>query len=130
MIHDPISSSRFSLFLHEILQDKIRSPNGTKPIYFLPLLPLRGLTSPLDECWLETLLVFEFGVVETLELGEPGFTSLPPLDMLFVVPLLSALMLVKLGLSLLEFDTFCWARRSCFLNLALLFWNHTLNWKN
>lgn len=72
------------------------------------------------------LLVFEFGVVDTLECGEPGFTSLLLVRGDFVLPLDSALIfVVGLGLSEVMLEAFCCANRSCLRNFALLFWNHT-----
>jgi hypothetical protein len=79
----------------------------------------------LEDWWLEMLLVFELGVVEMLECGDPGLISLLPFKLL-VLPFVSALMLVggfEFSLELL--DAFCCASRSCFRNFALRFWNHT-----
>lgn len=69
----------------------------------------------------------ELGVVEMPEWGEPGFTSLPTRLDVFDVTLFSALMLDwEPGLSdELLLVAFCWAKRSCFRNFALRFWNHT-----
>lgn len=98
-------------------------------IFNLPECPLEGLISPLFEWRLDILLVFELGVVDMLEWGDPGLTlSLLLLIEFFVELLFSALIfVVGFGLSELMLEDFCCARRSCFLNFALLFWNQT--WK-
>lgn len=70
--------------------------------------------SPLE--WCDDAL--EFGVVDTVEFGDPGFMSF---GVVFPIDLLSDLM----GESAVEFVTFCCARRSCFRNLARRFWNQT-----
>lgn len=87
-------------------------------------LPLIGFISPIE--WCDEAL--ELGVVDTADMGEPGFMSLgvvfpqfPPDDVLpsdFICELVSDDELLV---------TFCWASRSCLRNLALRFWNQT--WK-
>lgn len=76
--------------------------------------PFNGFISPLE--WCEDAL--EFGVVDTVEFGEPGFMS-------FGVKLPSDLLSDLIGESDDELVTFCWAKRSCFRNLARRFWNQT-----
>lgn len=87
--------------------------------FYSPLL-FMGLISPLDD-WCEDILVFELGVVEIPEWGDPGLTSLlPKFDL--ELPLFSALMFgCELGPSLELLEAFCWANRSCLRNFALLF---------
>ena len=82
--------------------------------------PFMGFISPLD--WCDDAL--EFGVVETVDKGEPGLMSL---GVVFPADFCSLLTDVFESCVLLLLDTFCWAIRSCFLNFALRFWNHT--WK-
>lgn len=67
------------------------------------------------------MLVFEFGVVETPEFGEPGLISLLfILD--FVVPFVSDLTLLwVLPPSEELLDAFCCASLSCLRNFARLF---------
>lgn len=83
---------------------------------YLPF-PFIGLISPFDD-WCEEILVFELGVVDIPELGEPGLISLlPKFD--FELPLFSALIFGCVSLDV--FDAFCCAKRSCLRNFALLF---------
>lgn len=86
-------------------------------------LPFSGFMSPF-EWWEEAL---EFGVVDTVEIGEPGFMSfgveLPPPPPLPDFPSLF------IWESDDEFDTFCWAKRSCLRNFARRFWNQTWKYK-
>lgn len=84
-------------------------------------LPFNGLISPFE--WCDEAL--ELGVVETVEIGEPGLISFgvvfpPPLLLLPDFP--SALICESEELLLV---TFCWASRSCLRNFARLFWNQT-----
>lgn len=67
------------------------------------------------EWWDEAL---EFGVVDTVEFGEPGLIS-------FGVVLPTDFPSDLIGESDVVFVTFCCARRSCLRNFARLFWNHT-----
>lgn len=76
--------------------------------------PFNGFKSPLFE-WCDDAV--EFGVVDTVDIGEPGrisFGVVLPADLLSVLINESELL-----------DTFCWASRSCFRNLARRFWNQT-----
>lgn len=78
-----------------------------------------GLMSPFDD-WCDDVLVFEFGVVDTPDWGEPGLTSLDELMLVFEFD--SDLMVAcELCESVVLFDAFCWASLSCFLNFALRF---------
>lgn len=63
------------------------------------------------EWWDEAL---EFGVVDTVEFGEPGLIS-------FGVVLPTDFPSDLIGESDVVFVTFCCANRSCFLNLARIF---------
>lgn len=76
---------------------------------------------------------FEFGVVEMVDMGELGLIMsligvvFPP-PWPFISNLTLLLLLLLLWCSDDEFewlDTFCWAIRSCFRNLARRFWNQT-----
>lgn len=87
------------------------------------LLPFSGFMSPIE--WCDDAL--EFGVVDTVDIGEPGFMSFGVvLPALADDDLPSDLISEPLSLVLL-LVTFCWARRSCLRNLARRFWNHTYN---
>lgn len=88
-----------------------------KPNFKKIKLPLIGLISPF-EWWDEAL---EFGVVETLDSGEPGFISFG-----VVFPAVWPSVFIDDGSDEL-FTAFCCAWRSCFRNFALRFWNQT--WK-
>lgn len=73
-----------------------------------------GLMSPFE--WCDEAL--EFGVVDTVELGDPGLISF---GVVFPTDLPSDL----IGESDDVLVTFCCAKRSCFLNFARRFWNQT-----
>lgn len=80
----------------------------------LKYLRLIGFESVLFE-WCDDAV--EFGVVDTVEIGEPGrpsFGVVSPADLLSVFITESEL-----------FVAFCWAKRSCLRNFARRFWNHT-----
>lgn len=79
--------------------------------------PFSGLMSPFE--WCEDAL--EFGVVDRLDIGDPGFVSL---DVGFSVDLPSVFIDESVEWLL---DIFCWDSRSCFRNLARRFWNQTWN---